>query len=96
MLCVQRTNKRQRRSSEGMGSGIPTKICAEPELRGNFWLPGKILLCKNYALCSALSLHRSRLKMFFLRLFAGHRAGYKEDISKTKSGYKVDTIISNL
>ena len=55
-----------------------------------------------------LALQKLRLR-FVLRLFsasvavedalpetfAGHRAGYKEDISKTKSGYKVDTIVSS-
>ena len=72
-------------ASEGAGSGIPTRI------RGDR-IAGQFLTAEEN-----LALRKLR---FLLRLSTALLPdivfGYKVDISKAKSGYKVDTIISNL
>ena len=57
----------------GRGERIPHQDFAATELRGNFWLPGKILLSKDHVFCFALSSHWSLLKMSFLRFWPGIR-----------------------
>ena len=84
----------------GRGERIPHQDFAATELRGNFWLPGRILPCGNCAFHFVLTPRRSLFEdveaVLLPPIFARRRVGYKLDISKAKCGYKVDTIISNL
>ena len=84
----------------GRGERIPHQDFAKPELRGNFWLPGRILPCENCAFHFVLTPRRSLFEdveaVLLPPIFARRRVGYKLDISKAKSGYKLDTIVTNL
>ena len=82
---------------QGCGGGFPTRLAVNKHPAGCLFNMENLALRENSSPSSCVSPAAVAVANCLIRFVCAERGvGYKVDISKTKSGYKVDTIVSNL